>query len=428
MLLRVRPGGLLCVGGKLDLACPTFYHPSSMKIFHLADLHLGKAVYGRELLEDQELILDQVLDSARRDKPAALVVAGDVFDRAVPSADAVRLFGRFIAGLKDLDPDMVVALIPGNHDSGARLAYLSAVLGRTGIHIRSDADECDTPVVVRRDGQTLRLWLVPFLTPGAFPPSEQPNASGLGELFDDAARPVTLRSQADLFSEAVRRIRAAKDGLSSAADVLVCHVFAAGGGASESERAFLGTAELVDASMFDAFDYAALGHLHRPQAAGSRGRYPGSPLRYSFADDESERGFLKVELRPGGADAELVPLKPLRAMRRIQGAFRELLDEVRWSGFEGDYVEAVLSDAEPVLNPVDALRRRFPWLLSVRQEAFEREQSDAPGLPSAGAQARDIVDEFRSFHRVVLGRDTSANMEELFIEFLKEARDAARQA
>lgn len=451
-----------------------------MRIFHLADLHLGKTLYERDLIDDQRRALSAVVEAARAERPACVVLAGDVFDRAVPSAEAVTLLGEFAAALKAADPELAVAMIPGNHDSAARLAYLSPVLAMAGVHIAADPGACVRPVVVERGGERLRLWLLPFLTPGAFagtagaagpidgapaipsaaPPQQSSSSAAAApaamqrELFADESADAgspdagtaagtadvpadvpaddepALRSQADLFTEATRRIgeamaRArAADGDDRAADVLVCHAFAAGGEASESERVFLGSAELVDASAFSAFDYAALGHLHRPQSAGANGRYPGSLLSYGFSEAGAERGFLSVDVSPGGFSAEFRPVRPLRRMVRVSGSFDEVLSDPRYDRYSGDYVEATLSDATAVLNPMDALRRRFPFIMSLRQAAFERVADEAsarePGRPAAS-----LADDFAAFHREMTGSDPDDATAALFAELYEEARREA---
>jgi len=414
-----------------------------MRIFHLADLHLGKSLYERDLVEDQRHALDAVLEAARTERPACVLIAGDVFDRAVPSAEAVALLGQFAASLKAIDPGMVLAMIPGNHDSATRLAYLAPVLATAGVHVASDPEACEVPVVVERGGETLRLWLLPFLTPGAFSrpapattPPEGLSPGRQGELFGSDEEPVPaegltpLRSQADLFAEAMRRIGVAMEAAKAAGngggavDVLVCHAFAAGGASSESERAFLGTAELVDGSAFEQFGYVALGHLHRPQAVGSRGRYPGSILAYSFGESGCERGFLSVELSSMPPVVEFRSVKPLRRMVRVTGTYNQVLVDPEYDKYIEDYVEAVLDDAEAVLNPMDALRKRFPYIMSLRQAAFERDpDGDRPGY-AAGRASVSIEDDFAAFYREMSGKDPDADEAALFAELLKEADGA----
>lgn len=424
-----------------------------MKIYHLADLHLGRSLCGRDLTEDQREVLFQVAGRAAEEKPAALIIAGDVFDRAVPPPDALALFGEFVSALKAAVPDMVIAVIPGNHDSAPRLSFLSGVLGMAGVHIRADALDATTPVPVRVDGRSVRLWLLPFLTPGAFPVSppqvrpgdkaDEPDSRdppGQGDLFASAAAepaasggvslaPI-LRSQADLFAEAMARIEAARLELAGSdapgvLDILVCHAFAAGGVSGDSERAFLGNAELVDAGLCSGFDYVALGHLHRPQTAGTRGRYPGSILPYTFADSGQERGFLSLEIDSGGIRDAFVALRPLRRMIRITCSFGQALDDPKWKEFEGDYIEAVLSDADAVLNPMEALKRRFPWLLSVCQESFRHtgghgeESTQAPG---GQEHETGTAPDFRAFFTEMRGSPPDGADEALFAELLGEVR------
>jgi len=385
-----------------------------------------------------------------------VLIAGDVFDRAVPSAEAVALLGQFAASLKAIDPGMVLAMIPGNHDSATRLAYLAPVLATAGVHVASDPEACEVPVVVERGGETLRLWLLPFLTPGAFSrpapattPHEGLSPGRQGELFGGEAETAgglspepafpglapeegltPLRSQADLFAEAMRRIGVAMEAAKvagnggGAVDVLVCHAFAAGGASSESERAFLGTAELVDGSAFEHFGYVALGHLHRPQAVGSRGRYPGSILAYSFGEAGCERGFLSVELSSMAPVVEFRAVKPLRRMIRVTGTYDQVLVDPEYNKYIEDYVEAVLDDAEAVLNPMDALRKRFPYIMSLRQAAFERDpDGDRPGY-AAGRASVSIEDDFAAFYREMSGKDPDADEAALFAELLKEADGA----
>ncbi len=443
----------------------------------MADLHLGKSVHGRDLIEDQRHALNQVAALARDEKPDALIIAGDVFDRAVPSTDALKLFNEFIAALKEQDPELCIAVIPGNHDSAQRLAFLSGVLEGSGVYLRADPEDCAKPIILRSGaalGHTLRLWLLPFLTPGCLaaeasvlpgsnalrqaeeaPPPERD--ADLGELFasataaaislsapiteDPQAEPRLLRTQDELSREALARIALARaeldeldtiDGrkpegsagtLGRSLDVLVCHAFAAGALGSDSERVFLGAAELVDAALFDSFDYVALGHLHRPQVAGLRGRYPGSLLQYSFADAAGERGCLVVELGEREADGPItsfVTLEPLRRMSRIEGSLDELLGDDRFKAIEGDYVEALLRDGEGVLNPMDVLRTRFPWILSLRLSAAAGDFGGQAATVEP-VQARNVLDDFRDFYRELKGESPDEAVEALFLALAEEA-------
>jgi DNA repair exonuclease SbcCD nuclease subunit len=250
-----------------------------------------------------------------------------------------------------------------------------------------------------------------------------------------------LRSQSELFAEALSRVRPRLDPADL--NLLVAHCFATGGSPSESERSFVGAAEEVPIELFEAFDYVALGHLHRAQAAGPKARYPGSPLAYSFAEAEAspEKGFLLVELGKGGFSERLIPVEPLHRVVRINGSYEELSRPGAFPEFRGAFVEARLTDALPVLDPVDALRANFPNLLSVRQAAFELPLAapggaqagegpapgTAPGLAPRGEEAGEglVLEDFRVFHGAIYGKEAEPELESLFLELLKEAAHAS---
>jgi len=440
-----------------------------MRLLHAADLHLGKTLHERDLLADQAHMLEALLKAAAAEKPAAILVAGDLYDRSVPPPEALRLFDAFLNRVQALDRELAVVVIPGNHDSAARLSFGAGLLARAGLHLRTRPEDCAQPLVLTRGGERLALFALPFLNPGAFPPragggeaggaaagrpgaaAVQPGSAasagaaaggsggaarpersdgGLG-LFDEPPPP--LRSQGELFGEAMRRIGGRLD--EGAYNVLLAHCFAAGCSGSESERAFVGAAELVDAALLDPFDYAALGHLHRPQAAGAKGRYPGSPLAYAFSEgEEGGRGFLSVELGPGGFEARLLPVEPLRRLRRVEGPFERLAAPGAYPEFRGDFVEARLTDEFPVLDPADPLKANFPNLLSVRQAAFEirpagqgpEGSAEAPAGRGAEGGAGAALADFEAFHLEMRGSPPDAETAALFAELLAEAELAAR--
>lgn len=429
-----------------------------MLLLHAADLHLGKTLHERDISADQEAMLERLIDIIAEKRPAALLLAGDLYDRSIPPPEAVRLFDSFLNRAAIADPELVIVAIPGNHDSASRLSFGTRIMSRSGVHIRTSPDDCSTPIIVERGGERAAIWPLPFLNAGAFDSwseEESPNASrggptgtisDQGELdFDsplsrDAAlEPRTgirsqtspgLRSQAELFAEAMRRMR--PHLLPDARNVLVAHCFASGGSASESERGFVGQAEEIDSSLFDPFDYAALGHLHRFQKAGTKGFYSGSPLAYSFAEGGEEKGFALVELKAdGGFEAELLPVHPLRAMRRIEGTFSVLAAPGAYPEFRDDFVEARLTDPEPVLNPADPLRANFPNLLSVRQAAFELPVSAAPGdsgraRGADGSSPPSILEEFAAFHALMKsGAPPDEESARLFAELVEEASRAS---
>jgi hypothetical protein len=311
------------------------------------------------------------------------------------------------------------------------------------------------------------------------PESGQVPGSGPGLMNPlPSAEPSMLRSQADLFTAAMRMIRAvmakpsadpcavavsnappgreqaadlvapagreqaadlvapagqvqaadlvASPGREQAAEILVCHAFAVGGASGESERVFLGTAELVDPGLFDAFDYAALGHLHRAQPAGSKGWYAGSPIAYAFGEGQVERGYLVVDVCSGSFTTELRRITPLRRMVRVSGTYDQVLQDPCWRDYEGDYIETILDDADAILNPMGPLRERFPFLLSLRQAAFDRVRGAGSDQEGSQANAEDVggtlaADDFVAFHQEMRGCPPEAALMELFSRLYSEA-------
>jgi exonuclease SbcD len=392
-----------------------------MLILHAADLHLGKTLHERDLSPDQDAMLERLLELLAEHRPAALLLAGDLYDRSIPPPEAVRLFDSFLSRAVASDPALVVVAIPGNHDSAARLSFGTQIMSRAGLHIRTDPELCEDPVIVERGGERAVIWPLPFLGAGAF---EIPREGATG--------------QAELFAEAMRRILPrlgppGRPGLPTH-NVLLAHCFAAGGASSESERSFVGMAEQVDTAAFAAFDYVALGHLHRFQAVGPTGRYAGSPLAYSFAEGSEAKGFVLVNLKAeGGFEAELLPVAPLHAMRRIEGPFSALAAPGAFPEYRGDFIEARLTDAEPVLNPADPLRANFPNLLSVRQAAFEI----SPAFTGIGAawpgdramddaRPRSVIEDFAQFHFEMKGSSPDEETARLFASLALEAEHEAR--
>ena len=334
-----------------------------IKFLHTADIHLGKVFYDHSLGEDQAVMLDDLARLLKDDSYAALVIAGDVYDRAIPSPDAVELFGAFLGKLKSRRPSLEIFVIPGNHDSASRLGFGRELFARLGIRFGVSAVDCDKPVIVEKDGESCAFFLLPFLNPGVLEGEE-------------AVETGPLRSQSALAEEAARRMEKARQesaGRGISRSVLVSHLFAYGGAEAGSERVFLGNAELVNVSLFKGFDYIALGHLHRCQRAGENAWYSGSPLTYSFGEmSPQEKFFLSVELKDSGAEVEKIPVKPLRKVTSLTGPFARFAGDVSSDSelfaAKDDYLEIRLTDRGITENARDILRKRFPRLLSLRQD------------------------------------------------------------
>jgi exonuclease SbcD len=375
-----------------------------MRILHLADLHLGRSLCDRDLLEDQRLMLEAALSILEERRVDVLLIAGDIYDRSIPQSEAIQLFDGFLTRALGGLPGLSVIAIPGNHDSAARLSFGSGLLSRAGFHLRTRAEDARAPVIAGREGDAAAFWALPFM-----------DAASL-EAAIGGIRPLLSK---DL------------------PNVLLAHCFAQGGSSSESERGFIGSAEEVSPSLFEGFSYAALGHLHRRQAAGPLARYPGSPLAYSFSEAAAspEKGFLLIELH--GPDApfseEFLPIAPLHRLVRLEGSFAELSAPGAFPEHRGAFVEARLSDPLPVPDPADPLKVNFPNLLAVRQAAFERiaAPSDGDGGASGAPPIQDrrdgaaVLCDFRSFYAEMKSVAPEPETERLFAEILKEADDAS---
>jgi exonuclease SbcD len=336
----------------------------------------------------------------------------------------VGLFSSFLGKLKLRKPSLEILILPGNHDSSARLGFGKELFAELGIHFVTDPEEADKPLLIegRSGGDKTRaaFFLLPFLNPGSL--RQEPDPSG------ETGEPI--RSQAKLAEAAAARLEQARLGaVREGADhtVLGAHLFTAGGMESESERVFLGTAERVNPGLFGGFDYVGLGHLHRFQRAGDKAWYSGSPLAYSFDEGNYEKVFLSVELEKNSAPrVSPIPVKPLRKLRSLRGPFnyffRGSLEDIPLQGAAEDYLEITLTDPELVENPLALLRGRFPHILSIKQgEAFAAlsagKTPDAPANPPG--VRRSPEEDFGDFLTEIYGREDPEKLK-LFQELLAE--------
>ncbi len=338
-----------------------------MRILHTADWHLGRILYEVRLLDDQAYVLDRIVEAVAAERPDVLVVAGDLFDRAVPPADAVRLLDdalcRIVLGL-----GVPVVAIAGNHDGPERIDFGAGLLAAGRLHVRGLPDAACTPVVLEDAYGPVRIHPVPYAEPAA-----------VRAAFGDA----TIVCHDTAAGAVCRAIHAARPPGVRA--VLVAHPFVVGGAESESERPLgpVGGAGAVEAATLAGFDYVALGHLHRPQTIAAAGlvRYAGSPLAYSASEIGHAKSLSLVEIGAPGTRPVLreVPLAPRRALRRVEGRLADLLAAPP-SGSRDDYVIARLTDAGPVFDAMARLRQVWPNVLTV-------ERAD-PVLAGTAASAR----------------------------------------
>ncbi len=342
------------------------------RFVQIGDLHLGRQLHGVRLLEDQRHALAQVLSVIEREQPHALFVTGDVYDRAVPPAEAVRLLDDFLAEVvRELETPVV--LIPGNHDSADRLAFGGRIF--EGLHV---APAFDGAVASVRIGEAL-VHPLPYLDPPR-----------VRAVLDEPS----VRTHQDVMETVTSRVLADTPG----PQVLVAHAFVAGGTTSESERLLsIGGADTVAAEVFEDFAYVALGHLHRPQSITPRIHYAGSLLRYSASEIEHDKSITVVDIEGDKLSVRYHPIEPRHQLRRIEGTLEEILD-----GPEGpaeDYVIVRLLDKGPVFEAMKRVRSIYPNALHIERPdvAF----AGRVGVPDREARSLDPLELFQRFFEEV---------------------------
>jgi exonuclease SbcD len=380
-----------------------------MKILHTADWHLGRLLHEHSLIEDQRHVLMNLISFLEARCHDILIIAGDVYDRSIPSPESVELFGSFLGKLRARCPGLEICILSGNHDSAARLGFGRELFRELSIHIASGPDDAGKPVMVEagKSGGGTELCAVFLL----------PFTSGAEELIR-AAKTVEEARQ-----DAVRG--------GAIWTVLGAHLFIRGGLGSDSERIFLGNAEQVDAGLFSGFDYAALGHLHTFQKAGENAWYSGSPLSYSFGESNQDKVFISAELAYNGKEKSVcvhkVPVEPLHPLKSLSGTFPEFFEGKRPDAVPGAYLEITLSGRELVENPLPLLRKRYPLVLSVRQEeAFAARYAEYMEKIPGRVEGRGLAGDFDAFLLELYG-SADHDKSTLFAGLLKEIEDQGEE-
>jgi DNA repair protein SbcD/Mre11 len=392
-----------------------------MKLIHTADWHLGRLFHNVHLTHDQEHVLEQLVALVRDVRPAAVIVAGDLYDRAVPPTEAVDLLDHVFTEIVDRLGVPVIA-IAGNHDSAVRVGFASALLRERGLHLVGELPQAASPIVLHGDHGPVHVCALPFADP-----AEARHA------YDDPA----IHDQQGVTSAGVARALAAAPA--GERRILVAHAFVAGGLESESERPMsVGGAQQVPAAVFAGFDYVALGHLHRPQACGSETvRYAGSLLKYSFAEHAHDKSVSVVEIGPpggGGAGAagrarvtvEAVALTPRRDVRRLEGTLEEVLRHGATDPHRDDYVLASLLDDGALYDPIGRLRTAYPNTLAIERPAYERVGTEGPRRPRPGSVGD--VELFEAFFRYATDDDLGAERREALAGVIDALERRRREA
>lgn len=358
------------------------------RLLHTGDWHLGRYLHGVSLLDDQRHVLDQLVAIAREERVDAVLVAGDVYDRSVPPADAVALLDDVLARLV-VDADIPVVLIAGNHDNPERIGFGARILRPQGLHVRGALDDL-SPVLLRdaAQGSTLAIHPLPYAEPIFVR-----TLPGADEVGDHQA------AMAHLVSLARARFAPHQRHL------LLGHAFVVGGNESESERPLsVGGAGLVTADTFEGFDFVALGHLHQAQTVGAEHiHYAGSPLKYSFNEVDHDKGVSIIEIgRAGPPTVRRVPLRPRRDMRIVTGTLAELLQQPD-PQHRDHYLCAHLTDSGPVLDPMARLREVYPHMVALR--FVGQPQGPATSATAADHRTRHPAELFRAFYLDMVGED-----------------------
>lgn len=338
-----------------------------MKFLHISDLHLGKRVNEFSMTEDQRYILARILDIAREESPDGVLIAGDVYDKPVPSAEAVELFDGF---LTDLARMTEVFVLSGNHDSPERIAFGGRIMGASGVHLSPVYSGTLAPVTLKGDIGEVAVYMLPFVRPAhvrRFHPDEDIKT----------------------YTDAVRVALAHADETSAERRVLVAHMFVTGASRTDSEDISVGGADNVDVSALAGFDYVALGHIHRPQNVAPGVRYSGSPLKYSFSEISDKKSVTVVELGgKGEVSVRTVPLTPLRDLKEIKGTYAELTARDSYEGttYRDDYMHVILTDEDDVPEALGKLRVIYRNLMKLE---YRNSRTSALGRVTAPEAVRE---------------------------------------
>lgn len=321
-----------------------------MKMMHLSDLHLGKRVHEFSMLEDQRYILRQILARVEKERPDAVVIAGDVYDKTVPPAEAVQLFDEFLCGLADRQTEVFV--ISGNHDSAERISFGGRLMEKSGVHL-APVYQGDVNGIFLEDAYgKVQFFLLPFVKP-----------VHVRRFYEEE----TIESYTDALRVAVAHM----DRDPEARQVLVTHQFVTGAIRSDSEEISVGGADNVDAEVLEGFDYVALGHIHRAQKVGKETvRYCGTPLKYSVSEADHEKSITMVELKEkGNVTVQTIPLEPMRDLRTIRGTYLELTAREYYQGTNReDYLQITLTDEEDVPDAMRKLQVIYPNLMKLEYD------------------------------------------------------------
>ncbi len=320
-----------------------------MKFIHLSDLHIGKRVNDFSMLDDQKYILDEIKKITEAEKADSVIIAGDIYDKSVPSAESVQLFDEFLGKMMALG--VKIFIISGNHDSAERIAFGAKAMAFGGVFVSPVFDGEVKKIEFNDEFGKINVYLLPFVKPVHVRPYFEEEITDTNSAIKAVVGSIELNK--------------------NERNVMVCHQFITGAERSESEEIYVGGVDNVDSSVFDDFDYVALGHIHRPQSMGREHiRYCGTPLKYSFSEINHEKSVTVVEMDDKNkVNIKTVPLKPIRDMRHIKGTYEFLTTRENYIGTNTeDYLRVTLLDEEEIFDAIGRLRTIYPNIMRIDYE------------------------------------------------------------
>lgn len=371
-----------------------------MKLFHLSDLHIGKRVNEFSMIEDQKYILTQILYAADQEKPDGILISGDVYDRTIPTAEAVQVFDAFLTRLSE--QKIPAFIISGNHDSAERLAFGSSLMGKSGIYFSKVYDGTVEKIPMQDAYGTVWIYLLPFLRPSTIRHALPERA----EEVQSAADAVRIALEQTKIDEKER-------------NVLLAHQFVTGAKRCDAEELQVGDVDQIPAELFTSFEYVALGHIHSPQKVGRETvRYCGAPLKYSFSEAGQEKSITVVELKEkGSVGLRTIPLKPLHDLRKIRGTYLEVTAKSFYENRDcEDYLQVTLTDEEDVPDGMAKLRTIYPNLMRLEYDN-KRTRSNAEVRAAERVEEKSELELFQEFYELQ-NNQSMTEVQEQFVEEL----------
>ena len=402
-----------------------------MKFLHISDLHIGKRVNEFSMIEDQKHILNQILRTVDREGAEAVLIAGDIYDKPVPSAEAVQVFDAFLTALADRKKR--VFAVSGNHDSPERIAFGAQLMSGRGVHMSPVYDGEVSGIPLKDEYGELFVYLLPFVKPATVRHAlEKQSAGGNGETTEAGSvqgnRDISEKQGYPLPETYQDAVRAAVGRMGidpGKRNILVAHQFVTGAGRCESEEVLVGGLDNIDAETFDGFDYVALGHLHSPQSVG-RGtvRYCGSPLKYSFSEAEQEKSVTVIEMKEKGTvELDTVPLKPLHDLYILRGTYEEVMSKQFYQDMDTEaYVKMILTDEEDIPDGIRRLRVIYPNLMRLEYDnSRTRENRAVEG--AADVEQKSPFALFEEFYELQNNQPMNRAQKEYVTRLLEDIRE-----